>query len=526
MIGRTRPVPRDRASGLEEAGRRRSLTLCLLLLAAVFFAGVAHLALLPPWEGFDEPAHWSSIQQIADTGRLPRYGEARISTDFEAYPGPLPYLAPYDVSGRPSYQRFAAAHGALGGGGPTRFTPGAAPNWQAQHGPTFYLLMAPVYAAARALPWVPHLFVLRLASWVVAFAGLALGVLAVWRERPDLAPKAAPIMAAWPFLFPQFFPEMARLGNDGLCLLLAALAWWALLRLERSERPVFANLALGATLGAGLLTKAFFWPITAGVGLYLAGRAALDRSVRAFVLAVLTVAVAVAVGGFWYVLNLLHTGSFTGADEFVRLQGQSPWATAAQNVTLAALARGYTVMIATFGWAGSWSLARAPLWVTVAPLALLAAATAGAAWRWRTLPRIAWAPPLMAAMLLAGLSYHLLVRMAVTGAAGGTPGWYLHVLAVPLAFTLALGWPARPWSALLIAGVAAATALAWTLQLALFSGCAAKSATTKAYVFAPGGCVVDLDALSAIALPGPGLAALAIAFSLLALAASRLARRS
>jgi hypothetical protein len=42
----------------------------MFLLFGQLFFGIAHIALLPPWEGFDETAHYSSIQQIADTKTL------------------------------------------------------------------------------------------------------------------------------------------------------------------------------------------------------------------------------------------------------------------------------------------------------------------------------------------------------------------------------------------------------------------------------------------------------------------------
>ena len=40
--------------------------------------------------------------------------------------------------------------------------------------------------------------------------------------------------------------------------------------------------------------------------------------------------------------------------------------------------------------------------------------------------------------MLAGLVYHVFVWMAGAGAV--TPGWYLHILAAPLGFAVALGW--------------------------------------------------------------------------------------
>ncbi|PYM60955.1 MAG: hypothetical protein DMD79_14360 [Candidatus Rokuibacteriota bacterium] len=53
------------------------------LLAGHLLLGVAHVAILPPWEGFDETAHYSYLQQLADRGELPRLGTARMSTDVE-----------------------------------------------------------------------------------------------------------------------------------------------------------------------------------------------------------------------------------------------------------------------------------------------------------------------------------------------------------------------------------------------------------------------------------------------------------
>jgi len=65
----------------------------ILLISAILLIAVGFLAVLPPFEGFDETAHYSSIQQIADTGTIPRYGQSFLSltvTDYGLH-GPLPY---------------------------------------------------------------------------------------------------------------------------------------------------------------------------------------------------------------------------------------------------------------------------------------------------------------------------------------------------------------------------------------------------------------------------------------------------
>ncbi len=82
-----------------------------LLLAAVAFLGLAQIAFLPPWEGFDETAHWSYIQELSDTGHTPRYGSDALSADLAAYPGPMAYGAtpPFEQTGRPTYRSYRLA---------------------------------------------------------------------------------------------------------------------------------------------------------------------------------------------------------------------------------------------------------------------------------------------------------------------------------------------------------------------------------------------------------------------------------
>jgi hypothetical protein len=154
-----------------------------LLLVAVGLVGVAHLAFLPPWEGFDEYAHWSSIQQIADTGTIPLIGRDRISADVDAYTGPMPYDSVGAAEDRPpTYSAYRQAGSPpLRPPAERRYRPGRALNWEAQHPPLFYALLAPVYRASTSLAWPQHLFALRLAAWIIAWAGLCVGVLATER---------------------------------------------------------------------------------------------------------------------------------------------------------------------------------------------------------------------------------------------------------------------------------------------------------------------------------------------------------
>ena len=59
------------------------------------------------------------------------------------------------------------------------FTPGDGFDWEAQHPPLYYALLAPLAKATDRLPFVSQIFWLRLASYLLALAGVALGLLAV-----------------------------------------------------------------------------------------------------------------------------------------------------------------------------------------------------------------------------------------------------------------------------------------------------------------------------------------------------------
>lgn len=514
------------------AGNRPGLSVATwLLLAAVALLGIGQIAFLPPWEGFDEYAHWSSIQQIADTGTIPFYGRDHVSADVDHYAGPMPYAssAPFDRTGRPTYRSFRDSGGTLPDGPVDRaYVPGRELNWQAQHPPLYYALLAPVYRLVDRLPWPDHLLALRLASWTMVVAGLAAGILATARLAPGWGSAAAPVMAGYPMLVPQFFPEMARLGNDSLCLLLTGAAWALLLKLMRADGRCRDAVLLGCILGAGLLTKAFFVPITAGVAAALLARHLLhrDRSLSADLVPCLLAAA--AIGGLWYFRNFLVFDNLLGTNDFIRLSKAGGLrAGLAENFSVLAYLRGLAAILGTYVWAGTWSLAQPPEYVILPPALLVCLCTARWALALRRMPAAtrltAALPGFLVLPILGGLAYHLLTVIAETGRGAGTPGWYLHILAAPIGAVLALGWSRTRWFAALAAASAAVGAVGWGLQLSLFSGCATKSGSVKYYDLSGAPCLIDGNQLATLGHPVTGALCMAVAVLLVgaALLASR-----
>ena len=86
----------------------RSALAAIVLLAASFFLGAAAILVTPPFEGADETAHYSYIQQLADTGHAPVPGKDGLSRDLDRYEGPMRYndSAPFEATGKATYRRF------------------------------------------------------------------------------------------------------------------------------------------------------------------------------------------------------------------------------------------------------------------------------------------------------------------------------------------------------------------------------------------------------------------------------------
>jgi hypothetical protein len=64
-----------------------------LLLSGSLLQGLALAALLPPWEGFDEVAHYSYIYQLTETGTWSRLGDKQ-SAESDAEPTRPSRLSP------------------------------------------------------------------------------------------------------------------------------------------------------------------------------------------------------------------------------------------------------------------------------------------------------------------------------------------------------------------------------------------------------------------------------------------------
>jgi hypothetical protein len=267
----------------------------------------------------------------------------------------------------------------------------------------------------------------------------------------------------------------------------------------------------------GLLTKAFFVPITAGIGLLFVYVAARNRSWQPLKDIAISTAIAAVVGGAWYIHNFVTAGTFMNLGDFVKIEanGGVLRTLLREGVSLHQglhFLRGMAVMAATFAWGGTWSRAMlSPIFT--APIVLMALIAFGA-WLWglRRWPIEGQAPLFIAAPFALGLVYHQIVwALTDAGKMAGTPGWHLHVLSPVLALALVLGWQYRRLLAGLAGYAIAFHMLCWATQASFFSGCAYSPAFRVPLRLDPGSCLIDPAHLAVLGEPVLAAAALALA---------------
>jgi hypothetical protein len=180
------------------------------LLLASLLIGLAHVAGLPPFEGIDEDAHYSYIEQIAKTGRLPRFGDT-IRLDAQSIDT---YLRMTSENRRLRYRNFFTADAKITQNArravtmardpPPTGEPGQWGNWELQHPPLYYAVLAPTYLVSERWSLVAQLAFLRGLSYLAAWSSLCIAVFVAAKNFSGSGSGQAIIVAPalWPFVFP------------------------------------------------------------------------------------------------------------------------------------------------------------------------------------------------------------------------------------------------------------------------------------------------------------------------------------
>lgn len=407
----------------------------LLLWVCFVVRGAFYVCAIPLWEGFDEYAHYARIEYLATLGREP-LRTTPVPDDIAETMAHVP-----THNGGMSFDRYWRLT-------PTeRQTPFSIPQayvYEAQQPPLFYWLSAAFDRLLGKSPLASRVVFLRMICVLLASVCVPIGFLIARQVfgKLVLALMSTALIAALPLLT----YTATHVSNDGLAIGLGTLV--VLLVLRRN------GVALGAALGAALLTKAFFLAFLPPVILLLFYRTT-RRSAAVALLG------AVAIAGWWYGDNWIGTRSLTGNIMLVQPSlGQMAAGISKLNWIKSADYGWITVV-----WTGNWSFLGLRSWMYRCMAVLTILALAGVLkLLWKGNRDIAYlrnsrktergakhfldgievctAPFALLTSFLASfavaLGYFALATFAVTGYPGAV-GWYSCCLAAPFAIVMTAG---------------------------------------------------------------------------------------
>lgn len=495
---------RVRATSCGERGRENAVgvagvaTLLLLLLG--------HILVLPPYEGFDETAHYSYVSFLADEGAIPWIGQASFDRTLTASPAPLPRaystVPPYEANGGLTYQQFYSDQNESGRRLAVEYywTPPAQPvsfepdpslpgNGAASHPPLYYALLSIPYRLSS--DWSPgaRLLLLRLvsvgfvvASSVIFWCGVRLF------SDPNLRLRllAGGLLALHA---PTLVFEFGRLGNDSLVTLLFSAVFYLLVRLAQHDLTSTRDFAvLGLILGLGLLTKIYFVATLAAATLQIAYVALrLAPQTRRLVLRriALMVAVAAVVGGWWYGLFWTRYGVLFGTH--LTLAYPSPDTVNLGPIEFAwRCVRMFASATSTFLWSGSWSFLRPSIteYFLCVPFGLLVTLAFVRSWKAHTSQeRLAvTAGAVLLVPIVAGTGYYIIdaVRHGIASSVVGGYYWFVAWPALAIIFSSLVRQSVyRRVLPVALVPLLALELLGWWKQLLLYAGILAKVGDNK-----------------------------------------------
>ncbi len=417
------------------------------LLLAVALCGalsaILYSALMPLWEGIDEPFHYAYVDWLATHRGLPVLGRtplsAEVFTSLRLAPAShvvrlnLPFVMTFsEYFALPEAQR-AARRAQLERLPPALRQTDAAgtSNYEAQQAPLAYLLLVLPNWLWGDAPLPVRVLLLRLVCALAACLLQTALTLALARALGLEATARA--TALWLVLASQvFYASVARVSNDWLAIPLATGFFICLLRFHRRPRMSTA-VWLGAVLAAGLLTKAYFLafvPVALAVVVW--------RRVSVQV-ALAAAGVPLVIAGPWYARNVVLYGNLSG-------MLQATAGVSFKDTFAAALSISWPQALLSFArdalWLGNSSFTRfSASMLHLILVLLLAAALLWLKSAWRK-PGSApeWLTAAGGLVFTAALLYAAAVFFAYTkGPVLSTAPWHAQAIAAPAACLLCLG---------------------------------------------------------------------------------------
>ena len=418
------------------------------ILLSIIFIGLGYIFIIPPFEPFDESAHYSRfIDQVSNNFSIKNKTQ-QFDKRIEEYNGPLPYK-----SGSPPFDQHLTYHKFFTQNDNNdylkeyrennfslEFIEGTLErNDQYQHPPFYSILMGTFLKVLENNSMHSQLIALRVISFLISIIAIAIVLKTFNKFFPDLKKESFLIYI---ILFPMFFIEFARIGTDSMCLLVCSIIFYFFSQ-SKEGYSSFNLITIGFICGIGMLFKSFFIAVFFALLVYFLYSKFLEtRSCKKSVLAVLNFILPfILISLPWLYTNQIINSDFSLGFEFNDLFKMHP-NDIYQNVSATGILRGFLVPIITATWSGTWSLTRVPIIMQIIFLLPLIF-YAGLFIVNKNKKQILNSPIYAACILIIVMFYialcaHVIISQLAIGL-GTSPGWYFHILA--------------PWIILLIAGI-------------------------------------------------------------------------
>ena len=386
-------------------------------------------AILPLWEGFDEPFHFGYVQYLANRQGFPDPRTTVLSREVGssiliapasgAVKHNLPQVTTYsDFFSWPRLQRAAMRKRLREIPPVSRWQPSDFVNYEALQAPLAYALLALPERALAHVPPPGRVFVLRIIGASIGVILLNFGAKRLFSELGLRDPySGAAIFCA--LSCQMTWATMAHVANDWLAVPLTVWSLVAIVKYWKAPR-LRAAAAVASLISAGLLAKAYFVAmIPVALAVFLVRKRWKDLAVGSAIL--------LMTAGPWYVRNAIRYGAITGMQESRAGIGATALIRAA--ITLS-WPRVVTTSVRAALWTGNNSF------TSFSSHTLMAIVTAWliALVLWATGRHVCveWVIVLYSAVFLGALIYITVVSHVYTGgAANGPSPWYSQVLLVP-----------------------------------------------------------------------------------------------
>lgn len=406
------------------------------LLASIWicflFRGWFYASMLPLWEGYDEFAHFGVVRALTAKGILlvPRDqpGPRDVEESLKLAP------VPWEVRGWDVF-RSSLTEEAYWGLPPEERRRREArlrdmpPSWEGEDSvggvsayealqpPLYYWLMAPALYALKGSGLLAQMMLLR---WIgIAIASLAVpltfGIALTVTRRESVALGCSAVVA----VMPGFATNVARISNEPLAILLFTLLISLGLGILNRAPGAGSAVSLGAVLGLGLLTKAYFLTAVPAVLLLL-----FYKYGRVWVAGLTTSVITVAIAGWWYLRNVVTTGTFSGLAEPGMLRDRSMTALLAA-VPHIPWVRAIDVILVSHLYFCGWSSLTVRSWMYRVFFAIAMLAALGLIVQLRR-PAVFWLVGIYGFFWL-GQLYNVWLQYLTKGLAGSM-GWYMYAV--------------------------------------------------------------------------------------------------